>query len=106
MRSGATYVICLLITLAGAQGAHAAGQAVNMFGCVSRGVMLGCLVIKDHRTGKTYQINAANPPPDPARNLLVNLTGQIAEGVDICMQGPVLKDIKWNYTKMSCRLPK
>jgi hypothetical protein len=106
MRREAAFIVCLLTGLAGVQAAPAVGQTVNVLGCVSRGVEFGCLIIKDRRTGKTYQINAANPPPDPAKNLVVSLKGQIFEGVDFCQQGPILKEITWNYTRMACRLGK
>ena len=95
-----------LVLLTAPAYAQPVGQQVNVMGCVNRGVEIGCLIIKDHRTGKTYQINAATPPPDPQRNLVVRLTGTIAGVVDFCQQGPVLTDIKWSYTKMSCRRPK
>lgn len=103
MRNGtAAFIICLLMSLGGVDGTHAAGQTVNILGCVSRGVEFGCLVIKDHRTGKTYQINSANPPPDPAKNLVVSLKGQVTGGIDFCQQGPILQDITWNYMRTSC----
>ncbi len=98
----ALFTVLLLTTPAYAQQPQAAGQQVTVLGCVARGVEIGCLIIKDHATGKTYQINAAVPPPDPARNLVVRLKGQIAGVVDFCQQGPVLTEISWNYTRMQC----
>ncbi len=105
MRNWGALFVVLLMNLAGTPS-NAAGQTVHILGCVSPGVEIGCLMIKDHKTGKTYQINSANPRPDPAQNLVVDLKGQIFHGVDFCMQGPILTEITWNYTKMSCRLGK
>ena len=77
-------------------------KTVNILGCVSKGVEL-CLVIKDIRNGKSYQINAANPPPPQGR--VVHLTGTIVSIIDFCQQGPVLNNIKWNYTPLRCLPP-
>jgi hypothetical protein len=76
---------------------------VNILGCVSKGVEL-CLIIGDIKSGKTYQINAANPPPP--QGSVVHLTGTIATVVDFCQQGPVLNNIKWNATPLHCPPPK
>ena len=75
---------------------------VDVAGCVKQGVELNCLIIEDAKSGKTYQINAASPRPDPARHLVVRLHGQIAGSVDFCQQGPVLTEITWRYTKRQC----
>jgi hypothetical protein len=75
---------------------------VNVLGCVSKGVEL-CLIIRDIRNGKTYQINAANPPPP--QGSVVHLTGTIATLVDFCQQGPILTNIKWKSTPLHCPPP-
>jgi hypothetical protein len=79
------------------------GKKVSILGCVSKGVEL-CLIIKDIRNGKTYQINAANPPPP--QGPVVHLTGTIVTVIDFCQQGAVLNNIKWNATPLRCRVPK
>ena len=102
---GAVFIVLLLTSSADAQPAQPAqpaGQPVNVLGCVSKGVEVGCLIIKDRATGKTYQINAAKPAPDPAQNLVVRLKGRTTSMMDFCQQGPVLADISWSYTKMQC----
>ena len=83
---------------------------VTVNGCVSGGVesastmKMGCLIIRDRASTQSYQINAAKPQPDPAKGLVVHLTGTVKTGgVDVCMQGPVLENIKWNYTRMKCQ---
>ncbi len=99
----AALVGLLLMCPAGARSACAASKTVNILGCVSHGVENGCLVIKDRETGKTYQIDAANPKPDPGQSLVVELKGEISEGaVDFCQQGPILTAIQWTYRKMRC----
>ena len=78
-------------------------QKVNVLGCVSKGVEL-CLIIKDIRNGKTYQINAANPPPP--QGPVVHLTGTIESYITFCWSGPILKDTKWYlYIRGFCPQP-
>lgn len=102
MRKWGLFVVVAFMSSAGVAPAQVAGQGVSVFGCVRQGVEIGCLIIKDRKTGKAYQINAASPKPDPARNLAVKLKGQITQGVDFCQQGPILTAIAWNYTKLRC----
>jgi hypothetical protein len=78
------------------------GTNVAVQGCVRSGVEGGCLVITDKASGKTYQINAAVPKPDPARRLVVRLKGTVSGMVDFCQQGPVLENVSWSYTRMRC----
>lgn len=102
MRNCGAFVILLLMSSGALNPAHAAGETVHILGCVVPGEEAGCLIIKDRKTGESYQINSANPRPDPAQNLVVDLKGQIFRGVDICMQGPILKEVIWSYTKLRC----
>jgi|HubBroStandDraft_4_1064222.scaffolds.fasta_scaffold685399_2 hypothetical protein len=92
----------LLANAADAQQPPPAAKTVHILGCVSKGVEL-CLIIKDIRSGQTYQINAANPPPPLGST--VHLTGTIATVVDFCQQGPVLTNIKWRSTPLICPPP-
>jgi hypothetical protein len=91
-----------MVTSSASAAQPASGQTVNIFGCVSQGVEFGCLIIKNLVTGKTYQINSANPPPDPAKKWLVHLTGKVSSAITFCQQGPPLTDIKWQYVKIHC----
>src|SRR3954447_21264841 len=95
----AVATLALLMSPALAQPSQAQAPRVSILGCVSGGVESGCSIITDNVSGKTYQINAANPKPDPARHLMVRLSGMIAQKIDFCQQGPVLEDIKWSYTR-------
>jgi hypothetical protein len=92
----------LTMTSVIAQPSQAQGAQVMIQGCVKQGVEGGCLIITDRASGKTYQINAAIPKPDPARGLVIRLRGTVVNKIDFCQQGPILEDIKWNYTKMRC----
>ena len=102
---GALFTVLLLTTPTFAQEGQTAGQRVKIHGCVSRGVEIGCLIIKDRVTGKTYQINSAKPAPDPARNRVIDLIAQTTSAVDFCQQGPVLSKISWHYTRRPCAAP-
>jgi hypothetical protein len=102
MRKWRAFAVAVLTSSAGMVPAQAAAQTVRVLGCVRQGVEMGCLIIKDRKTGKTYQINAASPKPDPGQNLAVMLTGKVAPGADFCQQGLILTAIAWNYTKMRC----
>ena len=64
--------------------------------------------------GKTYDITAAPAQTDPSQPsslpasprvgyLGIALDGTIATGAaGICMQGTILKNITWSYTKQKC----
>jgi hypothetical protein len=103
---GAVASLALFVTAAVTQQSQAQGSRVSVLGCVSRGVEAGCLIMTDNVSGKVYQINAAEPKPDPAKRLAVRLSGTIVNKISFCQQGPILEEIKWSYTKMRCRAPK
>jgi hypothetical protein len=87
---------------------------VHTVACVRKGVEGGCLIITDSKTGKTYDITSApaQTPPDggaPEKPrpdfLMVDLYGNICKDcMGVCMQGTLLKDIQWRYTKQGCTL--
>ena len=97
--------LAFLMTAAVPQQSQAQGTRVAVLGCVSQGVEGGCLIITDNVSGKVYQINAAQPKPDPAKRLVVRLSGTIVNKISFCQQGAILEDIKWSYTKMRCGRP-
>jgi hypothetical protein len=88
---------------------------VHVVACVRKGVEGGCLIVADSKSGKTYDITSApaeTPPgggaPEKPRPeyLIVDLYGNICKDcMGICMQGVILKDIKWSYTKQRCPAP-
>jgi hypothetical protein len=86
---------------------------VHIKACIYSGVELGCLLIKDPKDGKVYNITSA--PAQPAKpgataekpkpgSLVIDLYGNVCKDcVSTCMQGQsILKDIKWSYTKQRC----
>jgi hypothetical protein len=102
---GTVASLALLMTSAVTQQSQAQGARVAILGCVSQGVEGGCLIITDNVSGKVYQINSAQPKPDPAKRLVVRLSGTIVNKISFCQQGPILEEIKWTYTKMRCGRP-
>ena len=60
----------------------------------------GCMVLKSG--SETYDIDSAQPRPDPGR-LIIEGTGLYdPEKIGICQTGKMLTDIKWHPTKMKC----
>jgi hypothetical protein len=83
-------------TGAWAQGAPA---PVTVQGCPKPGVEARCLMLSDG--GVTYDITAAKPQPKPG--VAIHLQGTpVREGISICQQGIILKDITWQETGQSC----
>jgi hypothetical protein len=82
------------------------GTKVDIYGCVGRSLNYLCPIITDRRTGLFYTIIQADPQPDPAKKLVVHLTGTIESYTTFCWSGPVLDNIKWNYTRLRCPRPK
>ena len=85
--------------------AFAAGEKISVTGCPVTGVEAGCIVITDSATGESYNITAitsGSKPFDLNQHLVIQLNGTVSDEMSFCMQGPVLKDIAWDYTKMKC----
>jgi hypothetical protein len=95
-----------LTSAADAQPFPPVGTKVNIYGCVGRSLDNLCPIITDLKTGLPSTITSANPQPDPAKKLVVHLTGTIASYITFCWSGPILDNIKWNYTRMRCPRPK
>lgn len=86
---------------------------VHIKACTYSGVEPGCLLIKDPKDGKVYNITSA--PAQPAKpgataekpkpgSSVIDLYGNVCKDcVSTCMQGSsILKDIKWSYAKQQC----
>jgi len=83
----------------------AGGEKISVTGCPVPGIEAGCIVISDSVTGKFYNITAitsGSKPFDLNQNLVIQLNGTVSDEMSFCMQGPVLKEIAWDYTKMKC----
>ncbi|MGH7126669.1 MAG: hypothetical protein ACREFI_19985 [Stellaceae bacterium] len=98
-------VVALLSYAPAALAQNAASpQPVTITGCPVAGVEGNCLAITSK--GTTYNITSANPKPDPSKHLMISLRGTPdPDKVSICMQGTILKDIKWEYLKQTCPAP-
>lgn len=81
-----------------------APQPVSIEGCPVLGVEPKCMMLTDH--GVTCDITAAKEKPR-VDYLGVRLKGMTDPGaVGYCMQGTILKDITWEYTRQKCPAPK
>lgn len=76
--------------------AAAAGATVTGSGCVEAGVEAGCLILKDEKTGTTYNLFFKSNPP--AINTAIRFTGTVHDGPTTCMQGTPV-DVK-QFTKL------
>jgi hypothetical protein len=86
------------ITLAASAATAGAGPApeateIHAQGCVQPGVENRCLVLKDIRSGKLYNIMVKEPLP--AIGSGINFTGTPYDGVTACMQGAPVTVTKW-----------
>ena len=95
-----------LTSAADAQQWPPVGTKVDIYGCVGRSLDNLCPIITDRKTGQVYTITTANPQPDPAKKLVVHLTGTIASYITFCWSGPFLGNITWHYTRLRCPRPK
>jgi hypothetical protein len=83
------------------------GQEVSFRGCpriVDVEKPRGCLVVKSGT--ETYDIDSAQPRPDPGK-LIIEGTGIYnPETVGICMTGKILRNVKWHNTTAKCPIGK
>lgn len=84
--------------LAGAATASAASPApepkqVRAEGCVEAGVEMRCLVLKDMKKGKLYNLLVKEPRPNIGDG--IEFTGVPFDGVTYCMQGIAVKVTDW-----------
>lgn len=66
-------------------------------GCVEPGVEAGCLVVKDMKDGKLYNILVKGLRPEIGEG--IEFTGARHEGPTSCMQGIAVDVIKWTQKK-------
>jgi len=83
---------------AGTQPASVSGS-----GCVEPGVETGCLVLKDSKTGTSYNLFFTGDKP--SLNTAIEFSGTAHEGPTTCMQGKPVKVSKWKQIKMQCTPP-
>jgi hypothetical protein len=84
--------------LAGAATTSTASPApepkqVRAAGCVEAGVEMRCLVLKDVKSGKLYNLLVKEPRPKIGEG--IEFTGMPFDGVTYCMQGIAVKVADW-----------
>lgn len=90
----ATAAILFAVTAA-APGASPAPEPkqVRGEGCVEAGVEMRCLVLKDVKSGKLYNLMVKEPRPNIGEG--IEFTGEPFDGVTYCMQGIAVKVTNW-----------
>lgn len=68
-------------------------KKVHAEGCVEAGVETGCLVVKDIKSGKVYNILVKDPKPKVGSG--IEFTGAVHQGVTMCMQGTPVEVDHW-----------
>jgi hypothetical protein len=86
------------MVLTGAAVTSGAGQApeskeVRAQGCVEQGIETRCLIVKDVKSGKLY--NVFIKEPRPAVGYGIEFTAVPYDGVTYCMQGIAVQVIGW-----------
>jgi hypothetical protein len=85
------------MTLAGATGLAGApapeSKEVHAKGCVEPGVEVRCLIVKDVKSGKLY--NVFIKEPRPAIGDGIEFTAVPYDGMTYCMQGIAMQVTKW-----------
>jgi hypothetical protein len=66
---------------------------VHAEGCVEAGVEVGCLMVKDVKSGSLYNIMIKGSRPQVGDG--IDFIGVPFNGVSICMQGIALEVIQW-----------
>jgi len=101
MKSTATVIALLLTTWAGAQQPSQSETTkpavIRGSGCVSKGVETGCLVLKDTKTGESYNLMLADHAPAPGTAIRFQATPH--QGMTTCMQGKAVNVTKWKKLK-------
>lgn len=86
------------VAMAGCAATAFAGQAekpkeVHGTGCVQAGVEARCLVVKDVKSGRLYNLMFKEPRPTIGEG--IEFTGEPFDGVTVCMQGAPVKVTEW-----------
>jgi len=101
MKSTVTVIVLLLTTWAGAQQpSHSETTkpaVIRGSGCVSKGVETSCLVLKDTKTGDSYNLMFGDHAASPGTAIRFQATPH--EGMTTCMQGKAVNVSKWKKLK-------
>jgi hypothetical protein len=90
-----TVVAMMLVVTAAASGAGPAPEPKQARGegCVEAGVEMSCLVVKDVKSGKLYNLLVKEPRPKIGDG--IEFAGMPFDGVTSCMQGIAVKVTDW-----------
>jgi hypothetical protein len=88
------------ILLTGAAAAYGAGSTpepkeVRGTGCVEAGIEMRCLVVKDVKSGKLYNLLVKEPRPRIGDG--IKFTGELYNGITYCMQGIAVEVTDWAH---------
>lgn len=67
-------------------------EEISVSGCAAAGVEASCMIL-NAEDGKTYDITAAQPVPEPGTYGM--LTGTLTDKMSTCQQGPVVDPAQW-----------
>jgi hypothetical protein len=70
-------------------------------GCVEPGVEAGCKVLKDAKTGVSYNLFFSSKD-QPAFDTAISFEGTSHDGPTTCMQGKAVDVSKWSKIRMHC----
>jgi hypothetical protein len=77
-------------------------KKVHGEGCVETGVDARCLVVRDLRAGRIYNILVGDPRPTPGEG--IEFAGTLHQGANICMQGAAIEVEHWaRKESIKCR---
>ena len=86
-----------LLLLAGAAMPQARPTPIKATGCVQAGVEARCLVLKDAKTGKLYNLLVKDPRPAAGQG--ISFTGIPFDGMTTCMQGEAVQVTHWEHAE-------
>jgi hypothetical protein len=83
------------------QGPPAPAPTVSGLGCVEAGVEASCLVLRDTKTNKLYNLYFSMPrKPQPGMG--IRFRGTRKDGPTICMQGEPIDVGNWSRAELAC----
>lgn len=82
----------ILVSVSIAAALPALAEEISVSGCAASGVEASCMILKAE-DGKTYDITAARPVPEPGT--YGKVTGTLSDKMSICQQGPVVDPAQW-----------
>jgi len=96
---GLIFLLCAVAAFAqqGTRTPSVQPAVIQGSGCVSQAVESSCLVLKDSKTGETYNLLFADHPPAPG--IAIRFKATEHQGMTTCMQGKAGNVTKWKRLK-------